>query len=660
MQFQWEIITTAKRLREVTSKWVSPIACDTETAKNAHLLGVSFSNSVESIYIPLTIFSSGEFVSIATPELKRELKSVFENFDLVGHNFTYDKRFLDGYFDVNTDWCFDTRIGWHLASAPSGPRPYGLKDAMQEVLLWPQTNEQELKNEVEEKGGKLKNGDHYLASLDTLARYACLDTLATIRVYQKLNPWFVENSYHWMMKQMMAYNILLDVNTQHGVAVDRPGLQLAHDRLVKKAEAAKKRFRKLIGTEVGALEEAWADRKIADYKREYNKIYYQSHPEKWKRFNFNSDSDKRELFFDVLRLPVTERTESGAASTSADSLTASIRESVRANRLEVRVAEALGAYLTYEESNTILTNFSSTYLDSSVADNRLHPGFNICGTVSYRLSGFKPYLLNAPFSERRVLKNLKCDEGYIGVHTDLSAIEPTMTAHFSDDPFLHKVFGKGLGDIYLDLALELFPKDIALREGYNPHIPITKEVKQRFEKQRNIAKVIQLAVQYTGTKHTVARNLSKKGFYTTLAQADDYVQAYWNKFSKVKEMNDKLFVLNRRQGHLRNVIGRIIQVPHPDYKDLPNRFIQSSAHDALILWVLEIYRLCAQRNIAIKPILLDCHDSTSNQVPRSQVGACKEAYAEALASVNTMLGLSVTIKAETKTFETLAGLKGEE
>jgi DNA polymerase I-like protein with 3'-5' exonuclease and polymerase domains len=294
-----------------------------------------------------------------------------------------------------------------------------------------------------------------------------------------------------------------------------------------------------------------------------------------------------------------------------------------------------------------------------VDDSHLHPGFNICGTVSYRLSGFKPYLLNAPFDESQILRHLRCDEGYIGVHADLSAIEPTITAHYSEDPALQKVFGKGLGDVYLDLALELFPRDQELKEGYNPHVPITKAVKSRFEKQRKIAKVIQLAVQYTGTGHTVARNLNKDGVPTTLAQADGYVRAYWRKFHKVHEMNVRLREINRKEGHLRNVIGRIIQVPDPEYKDLPNRFVQSSAHDVLVLWVLEIYRLCKERAIGIKPILLDCHDSTSNQVPEHQAEALEGVYKEALTNINTELGLSVTIKMEMKRFKDLGGLKGD-
>lgn len=675
MDIKWSVVTDAQEFLQLTKDWKGPIACDVETAKNVHLLGVAISDGSRSLYLPITMFSNQVFVSTVSADLTRELKQLLLRLKLVGHNFTYDKRFIDAYFGIDSSWIADTRIMWHLASAPSGPRPYGLKDAQTEVLGWTETNAGPLKAEVEAAGGKLSNGDHYLASPLTLAKYACLDVCSTYSLYSKLAVFFNDNDYWPMLAQMMHYNLLLEANTSLGLRVDKEGLQKAHNRLVLKKEAAKKRFLRLVKQEVEELEEDWKDRKISSYKREYNRIYYQNHPERWEKFNFNSDPHKRELFFDKLGLTVTERTASGLPSTSAEALRSSIyilrgssadpttiRSRIQQGPLsdKERLIQAVEAYLKYEKANTISSNFSGPYLSSIEATGRLHPGFNICGTVSYRLSGFKPYLLNAPFDEKDILQHVRVEDGYIGVHADLSAIEPTITAHYSEDESLHKVFGKGLGDIYLDLALTLFPTDVELKKGYNPHIPITKAVKEKFAKQRKIAKVIQLAVQYTGTGLTVSRNLTKEGIPTTRWEAEGYVRAYWEKFRKVHEMNQRLFALNREEGHLRNVIGRIIQVPDPSYKDLPNRFVQSSAHDVLVLWVIKIYRLCKEQGITIKPVLVDCHDSTSNQCPAEQADSLKNIYLEALQEVNRELGLSVTVRADMKTFTSLAGLKGEE
>lgn len=657
IKLNWETVTSEERFTQIVANWgPGPIAADVETAgsvEDGHLLGVSLAplnrtNQMEAIYLPLHQYDKDKklfYAFYSTPP--QWLTGWLSVQSLVGHNFTYDKSWLDKTFEINTQWKADTRIMWHLASAPEGPRPYGLKDAQKELLGWTAKGDVALSDNVKKYGGSLKKGEHYLADIEVLAEYACLDVYSTIQIYRQLSTFFNAHNYWHMLCNMMEYSILLEYNTRQGIAVDKPTLEKAHSRLLTVKEAAEKRFRKELKHEIAQLEESWVDRRIALYKREYNKARYVSHPEEWKRFNLNSDKDKRELFFDLLKLPSHGRTKSGKHSVDGDSL----------KRINVPCMEA---YLKYEHSNTISTSFSGSYLGLLGHDSRLHPGFNICGTVSYRLSGFKPYLLNAPFEEKGIMRCLRVEEGSSGVHADLSAIEPTITAHYSEDPALLKVFRDGLGDIYLDLALELFPNDEELHNGYDPNIPITKAVKQRFEKQRRVAKVIQLAVQYTGTGHTVAKNLTKEGIPTEVWEADRYVNAYWRKFRKVAELNQKLKALNRRDGLLRNVIGRIIRVPYPDYKDLPNRFIQSSAHDVLVLWVLEIYRLCKVEGIEIKPVLLDCHDSTSNQVPMAYVESLKTIYRDALTTINEQLGLCVTIKAETKTFQTLAGLKGDE
>lgn len=661
MNIAWKQITSVEDFLTITANWLGPVACDVETALDTHLLGISLAplinySKYKALYIPLCHFDKETllFRPIAEEGLKDRLRSWLQGQRLIGHNFTYDKRWIDAFINAPSKWVADTRLMYHLSSAPAGPRPYGLKDLQVEVLGWAERGDDQLAAHVKANGGSLRKGEHYKADLNFLAHYAALDAYSTIEGYRALEPWFQANDYTWMLDQMMAYNLLLERNTTEGVRVDVPGLQRAHERLLAKRDAASKRFHKLLQPEIAALEDAWKDRKVSTYKREYNKVRYTTHPELWERFNLNSDKDKRELFFDVMGMPVVDLTDAGLPSTGADNVKQAIGTCP-----EQRYVDAIEAYLIYEKSNTLTSSFSGPYLDS-VKHGRLHPGFNVCGTVSYRLSGFRPYLLNAPFDEKGILRHLQVEPGHTGVHADLAAIEPTITAHYSEDPSLLKVFRDGLGDIYLDLALELFPNDRELHMGYDPHAKITSVVKERFARQRKVAKVIQLAVSYGGTKYTVARNLTKDGFPTTEWEAERMVQAYWRKFAAVAAFNAQLKETNRREGQLRNVSGRIIRVPDPDYKDLSNRFIQSSGHDVLVLWVLRIYHLCEERGILLRPVLLDCHDSTSNQCPTEQVEQLEQVYRDALKDVNDQLGLCVTIKMEMKRFSSLAGLKSDE
>lgn len=650
--FTYKIVSTTEEFYETVKGYEEGIvACDVETyltdPKEGKLLGIGISfidrmGTQRALYTPIWKYSASGWDGKLAESLYQCVLRWLSERPLVGHNFTYDRKWLPG-----TTWAADTRLMWHMASAPSGPRPYGLKDAQVEVLGWEARGDVELKANVKANGGDLNKFEFHKADLEVLAKYCCLDVYSTLQLYNKLAPFYDQYDYWWMLADMMAYNILLEQNTTMGVPVDREGLQKAHKRLSSARDGAKKRLDKALKAPILEIEHCWAERRIAMYKREHNKVFYAAHPEKWEKFNWNSDSHKRELFYDKLKNPVLFTTESGKPSTDLESI-------------KQMQGEWTSAYARYEHFNTLISNFANGYLEASEKDGLLHPGFNICGTVSYRLSGFKPYLLNAPFDEKLLMKHLHVPKNYVGVHSDLSAIEPTITAHYSEDPYLLKVFGKGLGDIYLDLALELFPNDKELHEIYNPNIPVTKTIKARLEKQRKIAKVIQLAVQYTGTGTTVSRNLTKAGVQTSVETATNYVRAYWRKFRRIAQWDYQLREVNRREGHLRNVIGRIIRVPDPEYKDLMNRFVQSSAHDCLIKWVLTIDKLAKERHIDMRPMLVDCHDSTSWCVREDQKALAREVFDDALALLNKELQLSVTIKAETKYFRTFAGLKLEE
>lgn len=655
MNIRWKIVKTKEELHEHTSDWLAPFAADVETygtdPDSGQLLGISFSpinngsTRTQAIYIEFNAHHLGTFTPRLSDDLKQDLKGLFEYTDLIGHNFTYDKRWIDrqGY---RSQWCADTRIAWHLSSAPSGPRKYSLKELQTDVLGWSERGDAELAANVKAKGGSLSNGDHYLADPEILAKYACLDTYSTARGWVEFKPFFDRHEYHWMLKKMMDYNELLERNTTLGVLVDQAGMEKAHKRLSNARDAAKKRLDKNLQEPIEELEKDWLDIKLGSYIRDSARDLFLHTPEKWKRFNWNSDSDKRLLFYHKLGNEVIYTTKGGLPATNSDAI-------------KQMTGEWTESYLKYERTNTLVSNFTGPYLDS-IRNNRIHPGFNICGTVSYRLSGFKPYLLNAPFDEKLVMKNFKVGEGWIGCHADLAAIEPTVTAHYSEDPHLLKVFRDGLGDIYLDLARGMFPNDKTLQLEYNPYEPITEVIKKRLSRQRKIAKIIHLAVSYTGTKTTVHRNLLKEGIELSLWEADRLVQAYWKTFKKVEELQLRLRELNRSQGYLRNVSGRVIRVPDPEYKDLFNRFIQSSGHDVLVMWAMEIDRLSKERGIEMRPVIVDIHDSTSWMCEVENKEDGKRIFEDALDNVNKELGLSVNVKMEFKYFNTLAGLKGDE
>lgn len=655
MNIKWEIVTSEQRFVEITKNITLPIALDCETKgtdptePDTALLGISIAsnqlNAVDAIYVPLWHY---EHHSLDKPPcLERQpalmwaafLGNTLKTWQLIGHNFTYDKKWIDHLFKIDSNWVADTRIMWHLSAAPAGPHPYGLKQAQKEVLGWADSNEKELEQQVKAKGGSLKQGGHYLADLVVLAKYAALDAYSTYKIWERLQNFFNERDYWSFMSRIMTYNRLLAKNTALGLPLNTERLKGALASILEAKDKASITVRAICGKEITELEDEWKDKKQARFKIDRCRDEFLNNPAEWDKFNPSSDVHLAKLYYDKLQFPVTTRTAGG-------------KPKVDKANLKLFTHTTTPAILEYNKQEK-LAGFAKNYL-KGVRNDKLHCSFNICGTVSGRLSGFTPNIQQAPFKERAIMECFECLPGYIGIHSDLSGIEPCITAHYSDDPTLLKVYRDGIGDIYLDLAKELFP--LQLKE-YNPDVPLKAADKGRYAKERDICKTIHLALQYTGTQYTVARNLTLNGFPTTPQEAYRYVRMYWNTFKKVREFNLALQAVNKADGYVINVCGRIIRVPNPDYKDLPNRFIQSSAHDVLMLWVLEIDNLCRQTQLNMLPWVIDIHDSTTWQVKEEDFDKANEIFTMALRRVNTQLNLSVAVRADIKQIRTLADIK---
>jgi DNA polymerase I-like protein with 3'-5' exonuclease and polymerase domains len=662
------IVYTNGELTEAIFDWdtSAPVVADVETfgldPKDGKLLGValcSVKKPLEPVYVVFQAYNFTRSTWVSNTDIQKALveylRTYFKDVQLVGHNYAYDKSWLDHVLSTKTAWKACTRLMWHMASAPLGPKPYGLKDAQVDVLGWERRGDTELVEQVESRGGKIKEGGHYLADVDVLGKYACLDAASTALLFNELSQFFDRFNYWWMLDKMVEYSWLLQECTQAGIRVDVKKLEEQIEILGNTREAYASRFLEIAAPHVERLERFWIEDRAAKYTNAPARERFLGSWDLQKKFKLSSDKDKRELFFESMKLPMSLETDGGKPSSSVDAVRISIEDLGRED-----LKELLECYQETENAETLLNSFAKPWL-GAVHNSRLHPRFNPCGTVSYRLSGFKPYLLNAPFDEQGLLECLTCDEGYEGLHADIVSAEPACTAHYSQDPTLLKVFRDGKGDVYLDLALTLFPGEKDLQENYNPHAPATEEVKERFKKPRKPSKVTYLTLQYLGTKYAVSRNMRLlAGIKTSLAEADQFVKGYWKHFTKIAVMNEVFYRKHARDGFIRNVVGRIIRAPFPRYRDIPSRVIQSSAHDCLSFLVMKIARKCKERNIPAKPMIIDCHDSTTWQAPKVFLPALKQVFQDSLDELNAEVRMTVPIRIEMKTFQTLAGLKGHE
>lgn len=643
MNHTWQIIRT----QEEFDNWIyklgnSPVAVDVETrgtrpGSSAYLLGTAITGRLS--------WSFGQYISAYVPA-NIDISFFLKYSDkIIGWNVPFDKTWLDYHYKVDTKWHADGRIMWYLQNNDPAIRGFGLKLAQKKLLGWSESNDKELEEHIKSKGGKISNGDHYLADTSVLAFYACLDTYSTLLCYEKLSTFMDSMGYWQFAHSILEYGLLLKQSADQGLKTSEVDLIHAAQLYKYKREQAGKELRISCEKEINAIEEAWKSKKAASFKRDSNKQQYLDSPLLFRKFNPSSSQQRALLLHTMLEFPILERTETGMPKTD------------RAN-ISLIKHKGAAALLKYSEYKKIAEQ-AETYL-KHVQDGRLYTNYDVCGTVSGRLAGFKPSLLNMPFSEDEVMSAFTVDEGYIGVHADLAAIEPCILAHYSGDPTLLKVYQDGMGDIYLDLDLDIFPNNLELKELYNPLTPVNPKIKEHFRDLRAVGKIIHLAVSYTGTYITVAKNLTKNGFPTTKGEAMALVKRYWTRFAKVKEFNNKLQQIYSDKGYLRNIVGRVVQVPDIYKKDLMNRLIQSSAHDILCLWVMEIISQFKVHKVEWKHWLPDLHDSTTFQVLRGQEELARQCYETALLLVEREVYMSVPLRMEFKTCSSLAGIKGKD
>lgn len=656
MEHSGRIITKVEDLLLLNQQLPELVAADTETYKtlpterDARLLGLSLSwegaKGLQSAYIPIWVYRQGQWINNASEAILEQIRAILKHRRLIGWNAAYDRAWLDFSLGITTTWKADGRLMWHLANKDESIRGFGLKLAQKRLLGWVESNDEPLKRNVEAKGGRLDRGDHYLADLPVLAHYAQLDTLSTLLAYKELSLFFDAHDYWHMADKMLKYSFLIKESSDLGVLTDLPKLEEAESFYLQLQEDATMALKQTCAGEIRHIEEGWAKERAKEYKVAANGERFLANPEKWKRFNPGSADQRILLLHYVLKLPVQGTTKKTGRPKSD-------RSSI--SMLQHPAAE----HLTKHSEAKKLAEMSRSFIEC-YKDGRIHPGYNLCATVSGRLGGFAPYLLNAPFTESRIMSAFSVEEGYIGVHADLTAIEPCVTAAYSEDPYLLKVYRDSKGDIYLDLALELFPERKDLASEYDPNgPPPVSALKEKYKDLRGVCKIIHLAVGYTGTYKTVSINLTKAGFPTDDQDARVLVSRYWKKFSRVKQFDKKLQAVIKKQGHLRNIMGRIIHVDERFRKDTLNRLVQSSGHDILVEWVFRIVSKLNSRGIDWKPLILDVHDSVTVQVRKGQEELTKAVFNDTLNELNDDLKLGVKIRCDMKTCTSLAGLKGE-
>lgn len=625
-----------------------------------NLLGVavSWAGLGHGLYLPCNHWidvPSRELASLLGGRSREFLGLFFSLRRLSGWNIEHDREWIDACFGIKSSWDCDGRVLWYLTDTEQKERGYGLKKAQVLLLGWEERGDAELAEYVAGLGGNLNAGDHYLADLGKLSRYAASDAYSTVLAIEKLRTgedWL--ETHHRLNVEYAAF---LATTTRRGVIVDETQLLDAKRFYEKEVAAASFSIREVCKEPILQMETAAYEKRLVSYVSEKGRVKFAANVGRHPKFNPNSSVQRAELLHDRIGLPVAGLTPTGKRKMDKHSIAAMDHPSAK-------------AFVTLSENEKLL-QFAEQYIKHARVG-FMHFPHDTCATVSERLGGYAPYDLNMPFNSEPIMSAYRIRPGYVGIHMDLVSIEPCLIAGFSGDATMLKVYRDGLGDVYLDLCLELFPLSEAhfydektealiraFHKEYDTNQPPNGGIKDKFSRLRKIAKIIQLAVGYTGTKYTVSKNLTLAGFPTGLEKADIMVKRYWDRFSRVAVLANKLKALAEQRGYITGLLGRRLFIPHKLTKDSLNRFGQYGGHAILRAIVFKIAAQVKQQSLDMHPVLPDVHDSTSWELKGDyEVG--RRLIEQAIRKVDGDLALPISIKGEIKQFKTFYGLKNKE
>ena len=294
-------------------------------------------------------------------------------------------------------------------------------------------------------------------------------------------------------------------------------------------------------------------------------------------FNINSPKQLSEVLFERLQLPTSRRTgKTRAASTAVEVL----EELAQTHELPRLVLDWRG-----------LQKLKGTYVDALPQlvhpdTGRVHTSFNQAVAATGRLSSSDPNLQNIPIRTelgREIRAAFVAEPDHVLISADYSQIELRVLAHLAGDDALIEAFQQG-ADIHDQTAEKVFGADSDL----DPH-----ELRRR-------AKIINYALLYGKTAFTLARDIG-----VTPQVAQEFIDAYFNGFPRVRAFIDRTIEESRESGMVRTMFGRRRSVPELQSRNgqirsaaervTVNMPIQGTAADILKRAMIDLHAALAQR-----------------------------------------------------------------
>lgn len=248
------------------------------------------------------------------------------------------------------------------------------------------------------------------------------------------------------------------------------------------------------------------------------------------KFNINSPKQLGNVLYDTMGLKPKnqKRTATGQRSTREAEL----------EKLKDQ-SPIIDEILRYRE----LQKLTSTYVDTIPgmvgADGRLHTTFLQAGTTTGRMSSENPNIQNIPVRTeegRAIRRSFVAEEGFTLVSIDYSQIELRIAAILSGDERLREIFING-EDVHRGVAARVFGV---------PETEVTADMRRR-------AKVINFGILYGMGVNALRANLGES---TSREEAQEFLNAYFNTFTRLAEYLEETKREARTKGYTETLFGR--------------------------------------------------------------------------------------------------------
>ena len=334
-----------------------------------------------------------------------------------------------------------------------------------------------------------------------------------------------------------------------------------------------------------------------------------------KPFNINSTQQLSDVLFKTLALEPPDKnnkTASGHYSTAAGVLD------------ELSGKHPVVDWVLEQRE---LSKIKSTYVDAlpvaiNPKTNRVHTSYSQIGAVTGRLSSNNPNLQNIPIrteTGRRVRNGFVAAKGNWLISVDYSQIELRIVAHMAQDKGMLAAF-RADEDIHATTAAAIY--NVALDA-------VTKDMRRH-------AKAINFGLIYGMSAFGLMR-----GTDLTLAEAENFVKAYFAKFPGVKKYLDGIRKQAAQQGYVETLLGRRRYFPALQGKTNPqmkareereaiNAPIQGTAADIMKIAMLKIPPALKKAKLSGK-MLLQVHDELVLECPKDELEKTAKVVKETMA-----------------------------